>query len=821
VAEQINTFQQVYTPGSDISAASETGQLIWARTGNDFLLGYQKINPGLVPLQVDYLLGDVAIDDPKGRQWRDTFALGDWQKPYYASNVLSLYGLSEYAVITDFNPALDRVQVFGNANNYRLLDVGTGTLLLLQKPTGLDVVGFFLGSFNLNLNAPYFQYKGSTATPRVLPQVKQVGTAGYDLLVATATDRAGNVYQAGGTNGSIVGGTSNESRDAAIIKYRPDGTEAWRKQFGTSRFDTIYSIATDAQNNLYAVGVTFGNLARTKAGDVSDVFLVKYNSNGDQQWIQQFGDAGPTAVINSAFSLDTDANGNVYVSGLTARNSPGSAIPIDNFWVTKYDTNGSRQWFNEFGTTDYDEPYTTAVSNDGSVYAAGWSFGNFGSQNQGSYDGAIAKLTPQGQVEWRRNLGTSDYEWIWSADTDSQGNLYLCGWTLGSFPGNTNAGSFDSFLTKYDKNGNQIWMRQFGTAGDDQAFKLTIDNSDNIFVTGYTDSNLGGPNTGLYDAWVTRFDTNGNRGWSQQFGTNDVDQANGISVDNLGNVYVTGVTQGSLGATNAGSFDNWIAKLNATTGSLVNFGAAAPATSTQSTFAVGNTGGNPNGTDPIAATILKAVFGSFLVQQNLPVGSGGATGANVEDLFRYPLPVPGIPAGIIPTGLGALSSITSLSSTRRSTASSPQSRVLTRNATTNLNDLDNVARGFERSNDVINGRGGNDTLSGLSGDDILRGGDGDDILNGNAGRNRLVGGQGADTFGLAKENGTARVVDFNEDEGDRILLPKGLSFHQLTIEQGVGVQADHTLIKTDDQLLAIVVRTSVSSVPWLSVIASS
>jgi hypothetical protein len=810
VAEQANTFQQVYTPGSDISAASETGQLIWGRTGNDFLLGFQKVNPGLNPTQVDYLLGDVAVDDSRNRQWGDTYALGDWQKSYYANNPLSLYGISEYAVITDFNPAIDRVQLFGNANNYRLLDVGTGTLLLLQKPTGLDVVGFFLGTFNLNLTASYFQYKGNTATARTIPQAKQVNTAGFDLLVATATDRTGAVYQAGTTNGSIVGGTSNnESRDAAIIKYNRNGTEAWRRQFGTSRFDAIYGITTDANNNVYAVGTTFGNLAGTKAGDVSDVILTKFDSQGNQLWTRQFGDAAPTAVINSAFSLDVDANGDVYVSGLTARNG-SSALPIDNFWVTKYTTNGDRVWFNEFGTSDYDEPYATAVSNDGSVYAAGWSFGNFGGTNQGSYDGAIAKLTSAGQVEWQRNLGTNDYEWIWGADTDSQGNLYLSGWTLGTFPGQTNAGSFDAFLTKYDKNGNQIWMRQFGSAGDDQAFKMTIDANDNIFVTGYTDRNLGGTNSGLTDAWVARYDTNGNRTWIKQFGSSEVDQANGISVDRFGNVYVTGVTQGSLGATNGGSFDSWVARLNANTGNLLNFGTAAAATTTTSTFAVGNTGGTQTVTDPIASFVLKNLFGSFLVQQGLPTGSGGATGANIEDLLRYPLAVPGIPTGTISPFLAPLRNLTTTTpTTTRSAQSVVMKRVNSRDTTTNLDSTDNFAQGFDRSNDIINGRGGQDQLAGMSGDDILRGGDGDDLLQGNGGRNRLVGGKGADTFVVGE--GLTKIVDFNSAEGDRIALTEGLTFKQLGIEQGVGDRAGNTLVTAKGELLAVLAGVEASS----------
>jgi RTX calcium-binding nonapeptide repeat (4 copies)/Beta-propeller repeat len=803
VAEQTNTFQQVYTPGSDLSAASEVGQLIWGRTGNDLILGFQKVNPGLNPLQVDYLLGDVAVDDPQGRQWRDTFILGDWQKPYYANAPFSLYGLNEYAIVTDFNPQLDRIQVFGNANNYRTLNVSTGTLLLLQKPTGLDVVAFFLGTQSLNLKASYFEYKGNISTPRVEPRIKQVGTAGNDTIVSISASSDGSIYQAGGTTGSIVGGTSNnESRDAALIKYNADGTVAWQKQFGTGRYDTIYDVKTDAQGNVFTLGLTFGNLAATKSGDVSDVFLRKYNSAGQELWTRQFGDTvANNTVINSAFSLDFDASGNVYVAGLSARNGQGSALPVDNFWVTRFDTNGNRQWYNEFGTSDYDEPYALAVSNDGSVYAAGWSFSNFGGANsaQGSYDGAIAKLNSQGQVQWQRNLGTSDYEWIWGVDTDSQNNLYVSGWTLGAFPGNTNAGAADAFLAKYDKDGNRLWVKQFGTAGDDQAFRMAIDANDNIFITGYTDSNLGGTNAGSTDAWVARYDTSGNRAWIRQFGSAEAEQGNGITVNSTG-VYVSGITQGSLGATNAGSFDSWVAKLSLS-GNLLSFGAAAPATSTASTYAVGNTGGNATVTDSLAVTILSAVFGSFLLQQNLPGDSGGATGVNIEDLLRNPIFVPGIPNGMLTTttsalsfnALNSLTSALSVQGTTRATRSTAKTKTLDR--------TDNVFQGSD-TNEIVNGRGGDDRIAGLGGSDILKGGAGDDRLIGGKGQDRIVGGEGADLFVLGS-NSTDRIADFDFAEGDRIALRGSLTFEQLTLVQGIGVNASSTLVQRGNDVLAV------------------
>jgi hypothetical protein len=137
----------------------------------------------------------------------------------------------------------------------------------------------------------------------------------------------------------------------------------------------------------------------------------------------------------------------------------------------------------------------------------------------------LAKNDKNGNQLWAKNIGSTDYDWAWGVDTDSQGNAYVTGWTLGNL-GGTNAGSFDAWLAKFDKDGNQEWVHQFGTSGDDEAFAVKVDSHDNIYVTGYTDSAFAGiPTKATFDAWVAKFDSLGNQQWIQQFGTTGTEQA--------------------------------------------------------------------------------------------------------------------------------------------------------------------------------------------------------------------------------------------------------------------------------------------------------
>jgi hypothetical protein len=137
-------------------------------------------------------------------------------------------------------------------------------------------------------------------------------------------------------------------------------------------------------------------------------------------------------------------------------------------------------------------------------------------------------------------------------------------------------------------------------------------------------------------------------------------------------------------------------------------------------------------------------------------------------------------------------------------ADSTQRRLWNRNTVTFLNDLDNRVRGFNDSDDVINGQGGDDTLIGLSGDDILRGGEGDDtlrggqgddILRGGLGDDRLMGGRGSDLFMLAADGGTDTIFDFAIGT-DQIGLANGLSLGQLSFRDNQ--------IRFEDEVLAVV-----------------
>ncbi len=562
----IGPFLFAASPGSDYVSSIDESAIYWGRDGNDtFLLATDADNPR----QIDLVLGDLvdATLFPElgstPRDWQNRFILGDWQRPYYVSNLPSRLGLNQFAVIADFDPSQDMIQLHGSSEDYQLIESSGNTAIYWQQEGERDLVALFPLASDLSLESDYFQFKGDTPPGgSVLETIKQLGTDGIDSLNRSTTDSLGNVYVAGVTKDNIL-----------AAKYDNNGNQLWIQDFGTSDYEAATDLVSDREGNLYLVGVTNGDLAEPNAGSF-DVWLAKYDSDGNQLWIEQFGNE----LVDLSYSINVDSNGNVYLSGHSGKAAPDDEQAVSgqilDSWVTKYDSDGNRLWFQEFENTGFSEAYGVVVDSNDNVYATGWTLGDFGGENAGLYDIWLAQLDSDGNPVWREQFGSEDYEFSWGIDTDSQGNIYTTGWTLSDL-GEANAGSYDPWVAKYDSEGNQLWIQQFGTSGEEGSATffggIEVDSNDDIFLTGYTDNNLGGTNAGSYDAWVAKYDSNGNQLWIQQFGTPELDYAGGISADNSGNLYVTGITEGSLGDLNAGAVDGWIAKLDAESGILKDF----------------------------------------------------------------------------------------------------------------------------------------------------------------------------------------------------------------------------------------------------------
>ncbi len=332
------------------------------------------------------------------------------------------------------------------------------------------------------------------------------------------------------------------------------------KQLGTSSGDYAQGVATDSSGNVYVTGYTGGGLDGNSSAGNYDLFVVKYNSSGTKQWTKQLG----TSSDDQARGVTTDSSGNVYVAGYTNGGLDGnSSAGSSDLFVVKYNSSGTNQWTQQLGTSDQDLATGVATDSSGNVYVAGYTGGGLdGNSNAGSRELFVVKYNSSGTKQWTQQLGSSSSDQADGVATDSSGNVYVAGRTQGGLDGNSSAGIVDLFVVKYNSSGTKLWTQQLGTSSPDSAHGVATDSSGNVYVTGETDGGLdGNSNAGPHDLFVVKYNSSGTKQWTQQFGTSSPDIAHGVATDSSGNVYVAGTTAGVLdGNSSAGGYDLLVVK---------------------------------------------------------------------------------------------------------------------------------------------------------------------------------------------------------------------------------------------------------------------
>ncbi|MBO3457139.1 SBBP repeat-containing protein [Aetokthonos hydrillicola Thurmond2011] len=458
-----------------------------------------------------------------------------------------------------------------DTNSYRATANSHQTLSNTQRLSQFQTIGLKKSGGLSTLVKPNLNRANSRKTislgersPIVTDWIRQFGTLGDDSSGRISIDKAGNVYVVGSTSGSL-GGANAGNYDAFVTKYDNRGNRLWIRQWGTSGYDGASDVAVDNAGNVYVAGSTGGSVvtSRSISGATSIniisntvAFVTKYDTNGNQLWTKQFGTATTLGI-----RLALDSSDNVYITG-NSNNSLGGVFAggIEDAFVAKYSSSGTQLWIRQLGTSSDDNSFAIGVDSTGNVYIAGYTDGLLGSTRAGGRDAYIAKYNTSGTQLWIQQLGTSADDLIYGLALDSNGNIYITGNTTGSL-GGTNAGGSDVFIAKYNSSGTRLWTKQLGTNTDDYSGGIAVDSTGNAYITGFTKGSLGETNLGSYDAWIGKYDSNGQLLWKEQLGTVADDEAFGIAVQG-NSIYLTGETAGALAAPNAGSYDAWLAKFS-------------------------------------------------------------------------------------------------------------------------------------------------------------------------------------------------------------------------------------------------------------------
>jgi hypothetical protein len=387
-----------------------------------------------------------------------------------------------------------------------------------------------------------------------LAWIRQFGSSENDAINSVSVDGQGNVFVAGDTFGNLAEG---DSEDLLLRKYNSEGELTWARQLNFSMADRHWAgVSADGLGNVYIAGSMLG------PADNRDAVLAKYDANGNQVWVRQLGTVdGPGH--DTFRNVAADARGNIYVSGVTTGNLDGGgpivggSSPI----VGKYDADGNLNWIHQFRSVPSGEAWGVAVDSTGDAVFSGGIFGAFEGEGHSGGDAFVGKFAATGDLQWLRQFGTSADDTSFGVATDMVGNIYVSGHTFGSLNG-INQGERDAFVRKYNSEGEAMWTSQLGTSSLEFGRGVVVDGQGSIFLAGCTDGDMAG-SSGFSDAFLARLDTSGHVADVQQLGSdqNDCGTYTGVAADGQGGVYLAGGTFGVLTEPNGnGGRDGFLAK---------------------------------------------------------------------------------------------------------------------------------------------------------------------------------------------------------------------------------------------------------------------
>ena len=355
----------------------------------------------------------------------------------------------------------------------------------------------------------------------------------------------------------------------------------WAHQGGGDQRDHCGDVTVDSEDNYYITGyynssAAFGTETLTSAGGDRDIFIVKYNSNGEVLWAKTAGGPGSDA----GFGIDVDNNGNIYITGYFEQTAHFGVISIEaqdekDGFIAKYDASGNPEWVKGIYGPNQQVGRAITVDHTGSIYAVGVFKDYAWFHTTKGYaladDMYLVKYNSNGSFEWVVTEGSTGDDWAWSVDTAPGGNVYISGFFENNvwFGTNNNAkyvtsqGHSDGFVASYTTSGDLVWIRTIGSPGKDVGWDVHVDGNGSCFITGTFSETADFGQTlfslgqSIYltshantDVFTAKYNATGNLYWAKGGGGSENESGQGVVPDESGGCFITGCFKGQV------TFDN-------------------------------------------------------------------------------------------------------------------------------------------------------------------------------------------------------------------------------------------------------------------------
>ncbi|WP_320554487.1 hypothetical protein [Winogradskyella aquimaris] len=360
------------------------------------------------------------------------------------------------------------------------------------------------------------------------------------------------------SNDDDITDKQDESFDYWVLKFDAQDQLQWQKTYGGSGDDRGNAIIQTSDGGYAILGYSFSNNGdvTTNAG-LQDYWLVKLDANGNIIWEKSFGyqgaDSGISIIETSdqgfllSGILDVTASGGEGNSSRTANRHAGG-----DYWVLKLNSSGDLEWSRYFGGNFTDTPYNAIETNDNAYIIVGSSDSDDTdiSNNIGTYDYWVIKLSLSGELIWERSFGGSQIDEARGVVNTIDGNFIIAGDTRSDDNNvSQNNGAADLWLVNISPDGSLIWEKTIGGSSFDVARAIKKSANNGFLLSGSSRSSDMdvSENNGQNDAWVLKTDHAGTLIWEKTVGGSNIDFAYDIAELLDGSIIAVGDTASNDG----------------------------------------------------------------------------------------------------------------------------------------------------------------------------------------------------------------------------------------------------------------------------------
>ncbi|AQS94478.1 hypothetical protein BXQ17_10560 [Polaribacter sp. BM10] len=402
--------------------------------------------------------------------------------------------------------------------------------------------------------------------------ITTIGGANNDAFTAVEKTADGGFIAAGYTqsNNLDITDKSNTSFDFFISKFSSDNQLEWQKTFGGSDDDRAADIIETKNGEFAILGYSKSNdLDVSVNAGSQDFWFIKLSSSGILISEKSFGYLG---LDYGTTLLETKDNGFLItgVLDITASNGQGNAKTNaikhagGDYWAIKTDNSGNLLWSKYFGGSFTDTPLGVVETDANDFIIVGSSDSNdFNiSDNKGTYDFWVVKISNSGNLIWEKSFGGSEIDEARAITTTNDGNFIIVGDTRSNDKDvSTNNGAADIWVLKISTDGNLIWKKTIGATNFDVARAITKTKDNGFLIAGSSRSlDNGFENKGQNDALIIKINNTGELLWQQTFGGSKIDFLYDITVLNNTSIIAVGESN---------SFDKDIPKNKGFTDALI------------------------------------------------------------------------------------------------------------------------------------------------------------------------------------------------------------------------------------------------------------